>query len=53
VKLDRGELVAAVAALEFHDPCNCVILRATGAHRVGRAGVDAWISVDLPIAPAH
>jgi hypothetical protein len=34
----------------MHDPCNCVVLRATGAHRIGRPGIDVWISVDLPIA---
>jgi hypothetical protein len=41
-------LVAAMASLELHDPCNCVIVRATAAHRIGRDGVDAWLSVDLP-----
>jgi hypothetical protein len=41
-------LVAAVGALELHDPCNCVIVRATAAHRIGREGVDVWLTVDLP-----
>jgi hypothetical protein len=48
VDFDRRELVAAVASLELHDPCNCVVVRATAAHRIGRDGVDAWLSVDLP-----
>jgi hypothetical protein len=41
-------LVAAVGALELHDPCNCVVVRATAAHRIGREGVDVWLTVDLP-----
>jgi hypothetical protein len=45
--LDAGELVAAVASLELHDPCGCVVLRATASHRIGREGIDAWVSVDL------
>jgi hypothetical protein len=47
VDLDAGELVAALGALELHDPCGCVVVRATAAHRIGRDGVDAWVSVDL------
>jgi hypothetical protein len=49
VDLGARELVAAVASLELHDPCGCVVVRATAAHRIGRDGVDAWIAVDLPI----
>jgi hypothetical protein len=41
-------LVAATGALEFHDPCGCLVLRITAAHRVGRDGVDLWVTVDLP-----
>ena len=52
VDLDAGELVAALGSLELHDPCNCVVVRATAAHRIGRGGVDAWVSVDLP-TPVH
>jgi hypothetical protein len=47
--LDARELVAALGALELHDPCGCVMVRATVAHRIGRPGVDAWVSVDLPL----
>jgi hypothetical protein len=43
-------LVAALGAVELHDPCNCVVVRATVAHRVGRDGIDAWLAVDLPLA---
>ena len=48
VDLDARQLVAAVGALELHDPCGCVVVRATVAHRIGREGVDAWLTVDLP-----
>jgi hypothetical protein len=43
-----AQLVAAVGALELHDPCGCVVVRASVAHRIGRDGVDAWVTVDLP-----
>jgi hypothetical protein len=48
VDLDARELVAALGAVELHDPCGCVVLRASAAHRIGRDGVDVWLSVDLP-----
>jgi hypothetical protein len=48
VDLDARQLVAAVGALELHDPCGCVVVRATAAHRIGREGVDVWLTVDLP-----
>jgi hypothetical protein len=38
-----------VAAVEVHDPCNCLVARITGAHRIGRSGTDVWLSIDLPI----
>jgi hypothetical protein len=47
VDLDAGELVAAAGSLELHDPCNCVVVRATASRRIGREGVDVWLSVDL------
>jgi hypothetical protein len=46
--LDARQLVAAVGALELHDPCGCVVVRATASHRIGREGVDVWLTVDLP-----
>ena len=33
--------------LELRDHCGCIILRGTGAHRIGREGVDVWITIDL------
>ncbi len=47
VDLAARELVAALGAIELHDPCNCVVVRATAAHRIGREGVDLWVSIDL------
>jgi hypothetical protein len=46
-----AQLVAAAGSLEVHDPCNCVVVRASAAHRVGRDGVDIWVSVDLNASP--
>ena len=48
VDFSAGELVAALGSLELHDRCRCVVVRATAAHRIGRGGVDIWVSVDLP-----
>jgi hypothetical protein len=48
IDVDARRLVAALGALELHDPCNCVVVRATAAHRIGREGIDLWLSVDLP-----
>ena len=46
--LTTGRLVAATVAAEIHDPCGCIVLRASVAHRIGREGVDVWITADLP-----
>jgi hypothetical protein len=46
--VDAHELVAAMGALDFHDPCNCMVVRVSVSHRIGRGGVDAWLAVDLP-----
>ncbi len=51
VDLETGRLVAAAGALELHDPCGCVVVRASAAHRIGREGVDVWVSVDLNSSP--
>ncbi len=47
VDATHQELVAARAGLELRDRCNCVTLRANGAHRIGRDGVDVWIALDF------
>jgi len=46
--LDARELVDAGGALEVHDPCGCVVVRTSAAHRIGRPGVDVWVAVDVP-----
>ncbi|HEX8794529.1 MAG TPA: hypothetical protein VF765_26470, partial [Polyangiaceae bacterium] len=48
VDLQARQLVAALGALEVHDPCNCVVVRANAAHRIGRDGIDVWVTVDIP-----
>ena len=45
--LTTSRLVAATASIEVRDPCGCLVVRATGAHRIGREGVDVWLTVDL------
>ncbi len=41
------ELVAARGGVELRDRCGCVTLRANGAHRIGRDGVDVWLAIDF------
>ncbi len=48
----EGDLVAsallgAFGGLELRDPCRCVVVRAHGAHRLGREGIDVWLSLDI------
>ncbi len=40
-------LVAARGGIELRDKCQCFALRLTGAHRIGREGVDVWLTIDL------
>ncbi len=40
-------LVAARGAVELRDKCQCFALRLAGAHRIGREGVDVWLTIDL------
>lgn len=48
--LSEPLLLAARGSVELRDACECIALRATGSRRIGREGVDVWITVDL--APA-
>jgi hypothetical protein len=48
VDFDARVLVDAGGSVEVHDPCGCVVIRAQGAHRIGRPGVDVWMSIDVP-----
>lgn len=43
----RAELVSARGAIELRDRCGCLTLRALGAHRIGRSGVDVWVALDF------
>jgi len=45
--LTAERLVAARGSLEVHDHCGCVAVRLSAAERLGRDGVDVWLSVDL------
>jgi hypothetical protein len=45
--LDRRTLVASTGSLEVHDPCRCVVARLTTSQRLGREGIDVWVTVDL------
>jgi hypothetical protein len=45
--LVRRTLVASTGSVEIHDSCRCVVVRLTGSQRLGREGVDVWLSVDL------
>jgi hypothetical protein len=51
--LTTSRLVAAMASIELRDPCGCLVVRATGAHRIGRDGVDVWLTVDLQQRAQH
>jgi len=51
--LTTSRLVAATASIELRDPCGCLVVRATGAHRIGREGVDVWLTVDLQQRTQH
>jgi hypothetical protein len=48
VALDPLAWIDAGGSIEVHDPCGCVVVRANGAYRIGRPGVDVWVSVDVP-----
>jgi hypothetical protein len=45
--LSAKMLLAARGAVEFHDRCGCVVIAANAAERVGRPGVDVWLTVGL------
>jgi hypothetical protein len=43
----QTELLAERATVAYRHRCGCLGLALTGAHRVGRDGVDVWATVDL------
>lgn len=40
-------LAAARGGIELRDKCRCLAVRLAGAHRIGREGVDVWLTIDL------
>jgi len=49
--LTRATLLAVRGAVELRERCRCVAVRAIAMARVGRPGVDVWVTIDL--APAR
>jgi hypothetical protein len=47
VDLTAERLLAGRGSLEFHDRCGCVVIAANGAERLGRPGVDVWLTASL------
>jgi hypothetical protein len=47
VDIERATMVAAVGSIEVHDSCRCTAVRLTSSNRIGRDGVDVWLTVDL------
>ncbi len=54
VDLDARALLAVKGLAEYRHPCGCFGLGVVVAHRMGREGVDAAVTVDLvpPARPA-
>ncbi len=51
--LTRETLLGTAFGVELRDKCQCLVLRTFGSHRLGRDGVDVWITIDvLGDAPA-
>jgi hypothetical protein len=44
-------LLAVGLGVEIEHPCGCASISASGAHRAGREGIDAILSIDLSAAP--
>ncbi len=45
--VERELLVGARGSLAYRHPCGCLATVAWAGHRIGREGVDAWLTVDL------
>jgi hypothetical protein len=45
--LTSRELLAVRGSVEFRDKCGCLAIRAIAAERLGRPGVDVWVTIDL------
>jgi hypothetical protein len=45
--LTRETLLGTTFGVELRDKCQCLVLRTFGSHRLGRDGVDVWITIDV------
>lgn len=45
--LEAVSLLGAFGGVELRDACQCFVLRALGSRRIGRDGVDVWLSLDI------
>ena len=47
VDVDAETLLGVRGSLAYRHPCGCLATVAWAGHRIGRRGVDAWLTVDL------
>lgn len=47
VDLTAAALLGVRAGVEYRDPCNCFVLRADLSERIGRPGMDFWLTVQI------
>jgi hypothetical protein len=45
--VENERFVSTRMGLGYRHPCGCIAASAWASHRVGREGIDAWISLDL------
>lgn len=45
--LSARSLLGAFGGVELRDACQCLVLRTFGSHRIGREGVDVWLTLDV------
>jgi hypothetical protein len=45
--LTSRALLATRASVGYAHPCRCISVDAFAAHRLGRGGIDVWVSIDL------
>ncbi len=45
--IDSRRLLGIRGSLAYRHPCGCLAVVAWAGHRIGRPGVDAWMTVDL------
>ncbi|WP_394827468.1 hypothetical protein [Pendulispora albinea] len=45
--LTEPRLLGTRGSIELRDRCQCIVLRVIGSHRLGRDGVDVWMTIDL------